>query len=167
MHFNSYIDHRKMIPFDEIVLYSGWLACELCLTAHHLPECVMRKFDYTQTIPRHPNVSSPPALTCRQMGDIFDDYESHLVLEEAQSTIAPSDWRYVNGYIRWFLRVSRLYMMHATPGDTLRPAHREILEEEQVLYAIMMEARAILTYRRQRQRMGGLVAEELEEAEET
>ncbi|XP_050897899.1 uncharacterized protein LOC127104788 [Lathyrus oleraceus] len=80
MHFNSYADHCETQPFDEIVLYFGWLACGSHLTTTHLPEHVMRKFGYTQTIPKHPVVSTPPTLTCRQMNDMFDDYESHLVL---------------------------------------------------------------------------------------
>ncbi|XP_050897988.1 uncharacterized protein LOC127104888 [Lathyrus oleraceus] len=82
MPFNSYVDHHQAQPY-EIVLYSEWLAYGSCLTAPPLPEHVMRQFGYTQTIPRHPIVSTPPALTCRQIDDMFDDYESHLVLEEA------------------------------------------------------------------------------------
>lgn len=66
MHFNIYVDHLQTQPFDEIMLYSGWLACGSRLTAPHLPERVMWQFNYTQTIPSHPNVSSPPALTCRR-----------------------------------------------------------------------------------------------------
>lgn len=42
MHFNNYVDHRETWPFDEIVIYSGWLACGSCLNVPHLPECVMR-----------------------------------------------------------------------------------------------------------------------------
>lgn len=91
MHFNSYVDHRKTRPFDEIVLYFGWLAYGSRLTTPHLPERVIRQFGYTQTILRHLVVSAPSVLTRRQMDDMFDDYESHLVPEEAQSTIAPSD----------------------------------------------------------------------------
>lgn len=91
----------------------------------------MQQFDYTQAIPRHLVVSAPPTLTRRQMDEMFDDYESHLVPEEAQSTIAPSDWSYVDGYIRWFFRVSHLYMVQAPPRDSPKPTHQEILEETQ------------------------------------
>ena len=33
------------------------------------------------------------------MDDIFDDYLNHLVSDEVQSTIAPKDWSYEDGYI--------------------------------------------------------------------
>ncbi|CAL5197040.1 unnamed protein product [Lathyrus oleraceus] len=113
------------------MLYSGWLACGSRLTAPHLPERVMRQFDCTKTIPIHPVVSTPPALTHTQMDDMFDDYESHLAPKEAQSIIAPSDWSHVDGYIKEFFRVSHPYMVQASLGDPPRPAHQEILEEEQ------------------------------------
>lgn len=77
----------------------------------------MRKFDYTQTIPRQPVVSSHPALTRRHIKDMFDDYESHLVPEKTQDTISESDYSYVEGYIRWLFRVSHAYMVHAALED--------------------------------------------------
>lgn len=87
MHFNSYVDHRETRLFEEIVLYSGWLACGSCLTTPHLPECVIRNFGYTRSIPKYLVVSVPPALTHRQVNDMFDDYHSHLVPEEARIII--------------------------------------------------------------------------------
>ncbi|XP_050888879.1 uncharacterized protein LOC127094051 [Lathyrus oleraceus] len=113
MHFNNYVYHRETRPFDEIVIYYGWLACGSCLIAPHLPERVMRKFGYTQIIPIHPVVSAPPAMTHIQINYMFDDFESHLVLEETQATIAKSDWSYVERYIIWFFRVSHSYMVQA------------------------------------------------------
>lgn len=64
-HFNIYVDHCDMLPFEEIVLYSGWLACRSCLTTPYLFERIMQKFGYTKTILKHPFVSTPPALTRR------------------------------------------------------------------------------------------------------
>ncbi|XP_050889912.1 uncharacterized protein LOC127095239 [Lathyrus oleraceus] len=130
MHFNNYINHREMQPFDEISLYSGWLTCRSRLTASHMPERVMRQFGYTQTILRDHVVSAHPALTYRQMDAMFDDYEIHLVSEEAQSNTDKSDWSYVDEYIRWFFRVPHSYMVHAAPEDPPRLSHQEILKEE-------------------------------------
>lgn len=48
------------------MLYSRWFACESRLTAPHLPDRVMRKFGYTQTIPKYPIVYAPPDLTHTQ-----------------------------------------------------------------------------------------------------
>ncbi|XP_050889925.1 uncharacterized protein LOC127095253 [Lathyrus oleraceus] len=123
MHFNSYVNHCETQPFDDIVLYSGWLACGSRLTAPYLPECVTRQFGYTQTIPKHPGVSAPPATTHRDMDAMFDDYQSHLVPEEAQSTIIDSDWNCVDMYIKWFFRASLLYMVQVAPGYPPRLAH--------------------------------------------
>lgn len=131
MHFNSYVDQREMCPFNDIVLYSLWLAFGSCLTTHHLLERVMRQFSYIQIIPRHPVVSAPPTMTCRQMYVMFDDYEIHLVLEKAYNTITNNDWSYVNRYIRWFFRVPHLYMVQAASGDPPMLAYQEILEEKQ------------------------------------
>lgn len=65
------------------------------------------------------------------MNVMFYDYESHLVPEEARISIVENDWSYVNKYIRWFFRVSHLYMVQNSPKNPLRPAHHEVLEEEQ------------------------------------
>lgn len=62
---------------------------------------------------------------------MFYDYESHLAPEKARVTIAKSGKSYADGYIRWFFRVSHPYIVHASPGDPLRPTHQEILEKEQ------------------------------------
>ncbi|XP_050895905.1 uncharacterized protein LOC127102595 [Lathyrus oleraceus] len=64
MHFNSYVNHRETLSFDEMILHSGWLSCGSRLIAPHMPEHDIRQFEYTHTIPRHPVVSAPPALTC-------------------------------------------------------------------------------------------------------
>ncbi|CAL5208186.1 unnamed protein product [Lathyrus oleraceus] len=131
MHFNNYVYHRETQPFDEIVIYSGWLAFGSCFIASHRPECVMRKFSYTQTISRHPDVSVIPAFTRIHIDDMFNDYEGHLVSEEAHATIIERDWSYVEGYIRWFFRMSHLYMVQAASEDPHRPVHQEILVDEQ------------------------------------
>ena len=129
--YDVYADHRGTRPFDDISLFSGWLACSSTITVPYLPERVMRQFGYTQTIPRHPAVSAPLGLTRREIDDIFADYEHHLVPEEARATTAPTDWACADGYISWFFTVSHPYMVPTAPGSPPRPAHQEILEEQQ------------------------------------
>ena len=87
----AYVTHHETYPFDDIALYSGWLAYGSSLTYPLPPERVMRQFDYMQFVPRDTSVSAPPAMTRRDMDVMFDDYLNHSVLEEARSTIAPSD----------------------------------------------------------------------------
>ena len=87
MYFNSYLDHCETQPFDDIVLYYVWLACGSYIAFPHLHKLVMRQFGYTQTIPRYPVISTPPVMTRRDMDAMFDNYHSHLVPKEAQSTI--------------------------------------------------------------------------------
>lgn len=72
----------------------------------------MRHFGYTHTISGHSVVFVPPTLKRRQIDDIFDDYESHLVPDEAWSILVVSNWSYVEGHIKWFFRVSYSYMAH-------------------------------------------------------
>lgn len=82
------------------MLYFGWLACDSRLIFPRLPERVIRQFGYTQTILSHLILCDPPPEPRIEMTAMFDDYFSHLVSEEAQSTIAESDWSYVDKYIK-------------------------------------------------------------------
>lgn len=56
----------------------------------------MQQFGYTQTILRHPVIYVPPALTRRQIDDMFADFESHLIPEEAHSILVVNNWSYVD-----------------------------------------------------------------------
>lgn len=40
----SYVTHDDRCPFDDIALYSGWLACGSSLTYPRLSERVMQQF---------------------------------------------------------------------------------------------------------------------------
>ena len=81
IHFSAYVDHRVTIPFDEVCLFTGWLACGMRKTAAYMPERVMRQFGFTQTIPRDPTVCAPPTVKRSDMDALFDDFEHHLVPE--------------------------------------------------------------------------------------
>ena len=50
---------RRQSHYDDIVLYSGWLACGSHLTSRYLSERIIRHFDYMQYIPRDPFVYAP------------------------------------------------------------------------------------------------------------
>ncbi|XP_058732877.1 uncharacterized protein LOC131604458 [Vicia villosa] len=91
-------------------------------------QCVMRQSGYQQTIPRHPSISAPIAMTHRQLDDVFVDFEHHMVPDEARATKSDVDWSCVDGYITWYYRVSYPYLIPTAPRSPPRPAHEEILQ---------------------------------------
>ena len=94
IHFSAYTDHCETITFDEVSLFTGWLACGTRKTAAYMPERVMHQFGYTQMIPRYLVVCTPRTVKMREMDELFDDFENCLVPEEVRSTVAPDDWSY-------------------------------------------------------------------------
>ncbi|XP_058733870.1 uncharacterized protein LOC131605542 [Vicia villosa] len=99
IHLCSYIDYRVTIPFDEVALFTIWLARGIRKTTTYMSERVMRQFGFTRTILRDPTVYAPLTVKQRDMDALFDDFENHLVLDEARSTVAPYDWSYKHGYM--------------------------------------------------------------------
>src|SRR4051812_37722249 len=91
----------------------------------------MRQSDYFQTIPRHPSVSAPIVITCRQIDEVFEYWEHDMALDEVQTTILERDWSCQDGYITWYCRVSHPYMIPIAPGSPPRPAHEVILRTHQ------------------------------------
>ncbi|XP_058778933.1 uncharacterized protein LOC131652953 [Vicia villosa] len=69
--YDCYAIHCGMIAWDDIALYSGWLAASSTITVRYLPERVMRQFIYCQTIPHHPSVSTPMLMIRRQIDEVF------------------------------------------------------------------------------------------------
>ena len=67
----------------------------------------------------------------RDMDDLFDNFENHLVPDEASSTVALDDLSYEYNYMIWFFRVFHLYMIEDALENPPMPAHHEILEEEE------------------------------------
>ncbi|XP_058784371.1 uncharacterized protein LOC131659157 [Vicia villosa] len=87
VYFSSYEDHCETIPFDDASLFKGWLACRIRKTTVYMPKRVMRQFGFTQTILWNPAVVPPPTVRQRDMNELFDDFENHLVLEEARNIV--------------------------------------------------------------------------------
>ncbi|XP_058783156.1 uncharacterized protein LOC131657814 [Vicia villosa] len=46
VHYDCYAEHRETIFFDEITLYSGWLAARSTIIVRYLLERIMRQFGY-------------------------------------------------------------------------------------------------------------------------
>ncbi|XP_058761122.1 uncharacterized protein LOC131634468 [Vicia villosa] len=127
VYYDCYADHRETILFDEIVLYSRWLAASSTIIVRYLPERVVRQFDYQHTIPRQPSDSALIAMTRRRLDEVFANWDHHMVPAEARATTSERDWSCVDGYITSYYRVSHLYMLPTAPRSPPRPAHKEIL----------------------------------------
>ncbi|XP_058768537.1 uncharacterized protein LOC131642273 [Vicia villosa] len=125
--YSCYDEHQVAVSFDEIALYSGWLAACSTIDVRYLPECVMHQFGYEQTIPHDSHFLAPIAMTRRQLDEVFADWKHHMVPEEAQATLVEHDWSCAEGYITWYHRVSHPYMLPAAEGCPPRPSHEEIL----------------------------------------
>ncbi|XP_058756174.1 uncharacterized protein LOC131629401 [Vicia villosa] len=96
--YDCYAKHHETVPFDEIALYSGWLAASSTVAVRYLPERVLRQFGYAETIPHDPTVSAPIAMTRRHLVEVFADWEHYMVHAEAQATRVESDWSCVEGH---------------------------------------------------------------------
>ncbi|XP_058782429.1 uncharacterized protein LOC131656830 [Vicia villosa] len=89
--YDCYAAHRETVMFDEIALYSGWLAASSTIVVRYLMERVMRQFRFEQTIPHDPTASAHISMTCMQLEEVFADWKQHVVLEEAQATPSEHD----------------------------------------------------------------------------
>src|SRR3954463_10451402 len=69
--WRSFADYAQIVPFDDIALYSGWLACGTTIMAQYLPERCMRQFGFVQRIPRSPFEAAPDRETRVQLAVIW------------------------------------------------------------------------------------------------
>ncbi|XP_058770497.1 uncharacterized protein LOC131644109 [Vicia villosa] len=123
--------YGNVVPFDRIALYSGWLACGSNTMVRYPPERCMRQFGRVQMIPRSPFQVAPDTITRIELTSIFEDWAHHLVPNEYRRMVATESWHCVDDYVTWFYRVSHPLMTPDALGDPPRPAHEEILENQQ------------------------------------
>lgn len=90
----------------------------------------LEQFGYIQIMPQDPTVASPTIILCGDVDEIFALYFDHLVPEDVRCVSTHRPWNTVYDYIQWFYRVSYSFMTPSGEGDSTRPAHEEILEEE-------------------------------------
>lgn len=95
----------------------------------YLPEGC--KFGFLRIILRSPFVDAHISIVRRHLDDILADYESHLVPEKYQSMSATSQWHYAESYMTWFYHVPHPVITLDAPRLPPRPAHEEILKNEQ------------------------------------
>ncbi|XP_058733929.1 F-box protein At4g22280-like [Vicia villosa] len=115
---NAHVFHHETRPFEDFIVYYGWLVCNSRLTCPHMPECVIRQFDYMELVPR-------------DLHNLLSDYDTPTM-------IRPSDGSVVHDYLRWYFKVSHTYMIGQTDIDTrLFPSGSTVRD---VIDAMMYEA---------------------------
>lgn len=92
---------------------------------HCLPKRVMCQFDYLHIISRPPHEFAPPDVHRRDLQAIFDDFKSHLVLEEYRRGPDLVYWVVVEDYMTWFCKMPHHIITSDAPGEPLRPANQE------------------------------------------
>jgi len=88
--------------------YSGWIMAGKQKMVRHLPERVLRQYDYVQTVPRPPTMILP--LAPADVAAAFLEIALHVVSQQERGEPVPDDepWKHLDGYMRWFYRVSIL-----------------------------------------------------------
>jgi hypothetical protein len=75
----------------------------------HLPEQILRKYDYVQTVPRPPMTIVP--LEPPQAVTAFLEFALHVLNQQQRGKPVPEgeEWIHSKGYITWFYKVSHYH----------------------------------------------------------
>ncbi|MCI32661.1 serine/threonine-protein phosphatase 7 long form-like protein, partial [Trifolium medium] len=90
--WTPYEDHQDVCPFEDIVLYSGWIRCGP-IKVRYLPKWVLRQFGYVQTIPRHPDSAANILDTVVRIDQHWLNYTDRVLTSDmlGSRAIIPSD----------------------------------------------------------------------------
>ena len=123
-----YGEHRQAHPFERVSLYSGWLRFGDRMV-RYLPERVFRRFEWVQTILRHPVKSSPIDVNLAEITNRFRTALDYVLTPQQLGERAVHDVDAVDGYIDWFYRHSHPRMVLLDmPIQVPRPPEREVLD---------------------------------------
>ncbi|XP_057415193.1 protein MAIN-LIKE 1-like [Lotus japonicus] len=102
-------DHRDVRPRDPRALYSGYIRTPYGRSVSlHLPERVMRQFGFIQDIPRHPSEIQTTGSLAETADAAYAEFEPHL---RPQGIPATYPGEAVEGYMRWYSRVSHVFII--------------------------------------------------------
>ncbi|XP_057452832.1 protein MAINTENANCE OF MERISTEMS-like [Lotus japonicus] len=102
-------DHRDVRPRDPRALYSGYIRTHYGRSvSRHLPERVMRQFGFIQDIPRHPSEIQTTGSLAETTDAAYAEFEPHL---RPQGIPATYPGEAVEGYMRWYSRVSHVFII--------------------------------------------------------
>jgi len=123
-----YEKHHQARPFEQVSLYSGWLRCGDRMM-RYLPERVLRRFGWVQTIPRYPVESAPTGVNYAEITNRFRRALDYVLTPRELGETAIHYVEAVDGYIDWFYRHSHLRMILSDmPVLVPRPPEREVLD---------------------------------------
>ena len=93
-----YGEHRKTRQFERVSLYSGWLRFGDRMV-RYLPERVFRRFEWVQTILRHPVKSSPIDVNLAEITNRFRRALDYALTPQQLGETVVHYVETVNGYI--------------------------------------------------------------------
>jgi len=81
----------------------------------HLPERVLRKYGYVQTVPQSSTTILP--LAPSNVAAAFLEFALHVVSQQEKGHQVSDDepWKHSDRYIRWFYRVSHPLIVNPAP----------------------------------------------------
>jgi len=123
-----YGPHRQTRQFEWVNLYSGWLRFGDRMV-RYMPERVLRRFGWVQTIPRHPVESAPIDVNLAEITNRFRRALDYALTPQKLGETAIHYVEAVDGYMEWFYRHSHPRMvLPDMPVLVSRPPEREVLD---------------------------------------
>lgn len=98
---------------------------------------------YLQSMLKDPPVAAPTTILLRDIDGIFVDYHELLVLHDVRSVSFPHALSMIYKYFQWFYIASHPYVKLMPERDSIRPALREILEEDHTMANYVMDVLSI------------------------
>jgi hypothetical protein len=129
-----YEDRRDIRPLHDMCWYSSWSMAVKDRWCLHFLERVLRKYGYIHIIPRSPTMIR--ALESENVVAAFQDFMVHVLdqVRRGRQITTRKQWRYVEGYIRWFYDVSQPIMSYpacVAEYTTLVPPYEEVIVRQQ------------------------------------
>jgi len=104
--------------------------CGVRRVYHHLPERVLRQYEYVQNVPRH--LTDVVELTPPQIVQTFFDFRTHTLKEpDWGEPTGEQTWRMREGYVLWYAKVSHPQILPPLLGDLPKLSNEEQIIAEQ------------------------------------
>jgi hypothetical protein len=122
-------DYRDIIPIADVALYSGWIRSGP-IKIRYLPERVLRQFGYVQIIPHRSEHAATIVTTVEQVDQHWAGYEQRVLTAEMLGSRVVLLTDTVPGYMDWYLKISRPYIIRILEGYSVRPVQIDAVVQE-------------------------------------